>query len=154
MAEPTEEDVVREFVERTSRGETDGIEIEQRVAGGMPGEYRVSEVVTVSGTGLARARSNDARASEESTTSLDGAQTRDLFRKLGEGAGDLVPRSQASFVPDSLVGAVTIKVDEHEATLFYLADQDERETQQQLLPPETVEAVSEFSRLTQRLLHE
>lgn len=154
MAEPTEEEVVREFVERTSRGETDGIEIEHRVAGGMPGEHRVSEEVTVSATGLARARSNDARASEASTASLDSAQTRDLFRRLGEGASNLVPRSQARFLPDSLVGAVTIKVDEHEATLFYLADQNERETQQQLLPPETAEAVNDFSRLTQRLLHE
>ncbi|MFD5088028.1 hypothetical protein ACFWOG_36060 [Kitasatospora sp. NPDC058406] len=154
MAQPTDEEIIREFVERTSRGVTDGIEIKHRVAGGMPGEQRVSEEVVVSATGLARARSDNAREPVENTAILDRTQTLDLFRKLGERATDLVPRAQARFLPDSLVGTVVIKVDEHEATLFYLADESERETQQQPLPPETAAAVNEFSRLTRRLVSE
>ncbi|MFF8954509.1 hypothetical protein [Streptomyces sp. NPDC014894] len=159
MAEPTEEETVRRFRERVSRGETDGIEIEHRVSGGTPGERRTSEEVTLTGTGSARARGEDSRepggaGARDSAGSLEDAETRELFRRLGASTEGLVPRSETGFTPDSLVGSVTIRVDGHRATLFYLADPEQRETQGRPLPPETAEAVGAFARLARRMLNE
>jgi hypothetical protein len=153
MPESHEQDVINEFRERVARGDLDRVGVIYRVSGGMPGEEHVTEELAIAGTKRARARTDSTTAPPaEASASLDDAEVRELFRELSESAGELLPRDQARFVPDSLVGSITIEVDGRTATLYFLADEEERAAQRRPISRTTAEALDRVSQVERRLL--
>ena len=52
-----------------------------------------------------------------------------LLLQIGEGAGELIPRSEARFLPDSVIGQISVKIDGQEASFFFLADAEQAKQQ-------------------------
>lgn len=155
MPESQEQDVVQEFRERVARGDLDRLGVTFRVSGGMPGEEHVTEELAIAGTKRARARADRTTApSAEASASLDDAEVRELFRELSESAGELLPRDQARFVPDSLVGSITVEVEGRTATLYFLADEEERAAQGRRISRTAAEALDRFSQVERRILRQ
>jgi len=63
-----------------------------------------------------------------------------------------VPRSKARFLPDSLVGSITIEVGGEQAVLFFLADEEDRQAQKKIVPPTMTKTIKELAHLLRRLL--
>lgn len=129
MSEPVETRIVRKYREYLGRDELTGdIRITYRVTGGMP-HQRLDREFSLSGTGEAAVKVRDELKPiplQEASRTLDRAETRDLLREIDTSLDSLVPRSEARFLPDSLVGMITLEVGGEEATLFFLADQEQR----------------------------
>ncbi len=134
MSEPVESKVIEKFRKSLSQEElSDDIRIVYRVAGGMPHE-RIEHEFTLTGLGKSEVRMGDelrAMAPREASADLDQAEARDLLEQIGVSLDELVPRSEARFLPDSVVGSITIEADGETATLFFLADEDQRIAQEE-----------------------
>jgi hypothetical protein len=132
MNETSGPEVIRKFHEQLTQGNIgDDVIVLYRVAGGAP-EERLEEEITIAGGGVAGIVELDMMGSgqpKEASTQLDQAETLDLLRQIEAGINDMVPESEARFLPDSLVGSVTIQVDGEETTLYFSADEDELEPQ-------------------------
>ena len=129
MSESIESRVAEKF--RKSLGEEElpeNMRVVYQVSGGMPHE-RLEHQFTLTGGGRSDVRRADelsARAPEEAYADLDPVEARDLLEQIGVSLDELVPRSEARFLPDSLVGSITIEVDGEAAEFFFLADEDQR----------------------------
>jgi hypothetical protein len=158
VTDRVESDVIRQFRERVGRGVLRGIQVTYRVTGGMPAEGRVDEELRVSGDGTSTARSLSdgpgTRSPQEASARLRSQEIRQVLEQLAQGIDSLVPRSQARFVPDSLVGSITIEVDGNEETRYFLAEEDERVSQRRSLARPAADAVGQLAQVTQRLLRE
>lgn len=134
MSESIEFEVVEKFRKSLSEEElSEEIRVVYRVAGGMPHE-RLDHEFALTGVGKSDVRMGDelrAMAPQEASAELDQIETRDLLEQIGVSLDELVPRSEAQFLPDSVVGSVTIEVDGETATLFFLADEDQRIAQEE-----------------------
>ncbi len=153
MAESSKAQVLEALRSRLAAGDVDEVRVTLRVAGGMPGERLAAREVALSGAGEAAVHAEEAGAAVlDTTVELSEEETFELLRKLGDGGEDLVERYEARFVPDSLVGSVTIEVGGQQTTLYYLADEGQREDQQQYLSPPAAEAVDQLAALAERAL--
>lgn len=155
MSKLSESEIVRKFRECVDRRTpTEDIKVIYRIAGGMPSQ-RVEEEFRLSGSGKAKVKARDVLRSippQEVSEELDQAETRDLFQKIGSSLDSLVPRSEAHFLPDSVVGSITVEVDGEEATLYFLADEEERLAQDKPISPKFTEAIQQIRKNSQRLL--
>ena len=155
MSKASEFEIVRKFRERVDLGDlAEDLKVVYRLAGGMPSE-RVEEEFRLSGSGKVSVKVRDILRSipaKEVSREFDQAETRDLFQRIGPGLESLLPRSEARFLPDSLVGSITIEVGGEEATLFFLADEEERLAQDKPIAPQIVELIQHIQGTSQRLL--
>jgi hypothetical protein len=155
MPEADKREVLARFRRKLADQDTQGLRVHLQIAGGMPGEHYAREEVTLVGAQRLMARTENTEGPPaEAESTLDEAEAYELLQKLGDGADDLVDRSEARFIPDSVVGSVTIEVDGEETTLFFLADEEEREAQRQYLSPPTAEALDRLAALARRTLQE
>jgi hypothetical protein len=158
MAERSQSEVLRRFRERVGRGDLRGIRVTYRVSGGMPAEGRAGEELRVSGEGISTARAltagSGARAAQEASARLRPQEVEQLFGRLAQGLDGLTPRAQARFVPDSVVGSITVEVDGAEETRYFLAEADERASQGEPLTPAAADTVGRLAQVTARLLRE
>jgi hypothetical protein len=142
--------ILQEFCDRVDRGDfNDDIKITLKISGGMPHE-RVEEQVRLSGSNRASVMDLSALKAE-TTVELDRVENQELFQKVRAGLDGLVPRSEARFLPDSLIGSITITVNGEEEILYFLADERERISQNKPIVPGMVEAISQLQRIQQRL---
>jgi hypothetical protein len=88
----------------------------------------------------------------EATAAMAAHEVQRVLTQVGQGVDSLVPRSKARFLPDSLVGSITIEVDGEEATFYFLADEEDRKRQKQPVAPAIGEAIGTFSVMSNRLL--
>lgn len=155
MSEPREEQVIQKFRGLLARGEfPENIRVVYRVAGGMPSE-RVEEEFELLGSKQVKVRRRsmlDTAIPEEASTELEQAEVLELLQQLGTGLDGLVTRSEARFLPDSLVGTITIEVEGEEATLYFLADEEDRLAQEKPIAPELSQTIQRISTVSQRLL--
>lgn len=145
--------VAREFSTRVERGQTSDVTVVYRVAGGMPSERRVEEVV-VRGDGKVEGRLSDRLQDipmREVSLELDEAEAAELLRTLSAGIGRLAEEAAVGFPPDSLVGSITIEVEGASVTFYFLPDEGERARHGKRLPPEATRAVERFQRLSERV---
>jgi hypothetical protein len=155
MPETNKQEVLARFRRKLTDGDTEGLKVRLQITGGMPGEQYARREVTLLGTRQVEARAESTEGPPaEATSMLDEEEMYELLRRLGDGADDLVERSEARFIPDSVVGSVTIEVDGEALTLFYLVDEEEREAQHQYLSPRTAEVIDRLSELAGRVLAE
>ncbi len=155
MSKLSESEIIQKFRERVGQGTlTDDIKLVYRIRGGMPSE-RVEEEFRLSGSGKAKVVAQDVLKSmpvQEVSEEIDQAETRDLLRQMGSGIDSLVPRSEAHFLPDSLVGSITVEVGGEEATLYFLADEEEQLAQDKPISPQMTEAIQRIRKISPRLL--
>lgn len=169
MSERSASEMIKAFRERLGRDTLpEDVSIVYRVAGGMPHE-RIEQEFRLTGAGETTVKMRDELREmppQETTDRLDQSETRDLLEQIGVSLDELVPRSEARFLPDSAVGSITLIVDGEEQTLFFLADEEQRVAQEaerlpegeRLLAREHVAAspISQTARrigeITQRLL--
>lgn len=155
MSEPRESEVVGKFREHLSlKGPTEDVKVVYRVSGGMPHE-RVERQFELTGEGEATVTVEDALAGiprQEASGDLDPSETGALLDQLGMGLDGLVPRGQARFLPDSVVGTITIEVDGEVATLYFLPDEDARQAQDKDIAPAMSTAIQQIEEISKRLL--
>jgi hypothetical protein len=153
MSNTIEDEVIRKLRERAARGELNGIDVTYRVTGGAPGEQPVNEEVHLSGRGPVHARLRAAAAAmQESSVNIAAPEMKDVLLEIGEGAGDMIPQSEARFVPDSIVGQISVKVDGQEASFFFLADEEQAKQHGKALTPKAARSVGTLQRLHKRIL--
>ena len=152
MAQSNEEKVIEKFRDILEDGDLSRIKIVNRITGGTPGEGRIEEESFISGKAEATFRSKEAGAPlKEASSKLKENEVRLLFEKVSKGLDSLVTREKANFIPDSVIGSITIEVDGEQATFFYLADEEERKAQQKPVSPKMTEALKKFLTLSRRI---
>lgn len=107
----------------------DDVTIVYRVRGGSH-EERVDETVALGARGAVRVRVADGlgrRAQGDVRDELGQDAVVDLARLIERGVDGLIPRSEARFLPDSLVGSIQIGVGDRSETYFFHADEGQRE---------------------------
>jgi hypothetical protein len=161
--------LIEEFTSRVERGDLadQDLSITYRVSGGMPSETHESiegalieekqeelQEFNLSGDGRTEALIKTPPEDEpEQVVSgeLDPSESQELFQLIKSGISSLTPRAEARFLPDSQIGALTINVGGEEETLYFLADEDARQTQGKPIAPEIAEALQNFEQMSQRL---
>lgn len=78
---------------------------------------------------------------------VEGEEVRALLDVIGAGIGGMIPRSEASFLPDSHLASVRIEIGDRQAEWFALTDATDRLVQGKPVPRETEEAISRIRRL-------
>ncbi len=153
MPNTIEDEAIRQLQERATRGELNGIEVTYRVSGGAPGEQLVDEELNLSGPGQVNARvRTPAAVMRESSANLSAPEMKDLLLQITEAAGELIPRSQARFIPDSIVGQIWLKIDGQEVSFFFLADEEQAKQHGKVLSPKAAAAVGSLMRLHKRIM--
>lgn len=106
----------------------DDIRITRRISGGAPGTRLVRETV-LNGAGRTQVRHLDelspVAGEKKAELTIDERSAREVLQALADHFGELIPRAEARFVPDSLVGSVTIEVGGESVTMFYDAGAEE-----------------------------
>jgi hypothetical protein len=149
----SKEDLIKEkFREAVEKGDFSKINITHKISGGTPGEGRFEEEFYVSGyTGATLRIRSTGEPPKEISSNLKENDIRLLFEKLDKGIDSLVIRENARFIPDSMVGSVTIEVNGDQATFYYLAEEEEREAQDQPVSKKMVDTIKKFTELSKRL---
>jgi hypothetical protein len=160
----SELEIIKKFRESIAKGAFDqDIKVTYVVSGGMPSE-RLEEELVLSGSGEAKVKYADRiklTAPQEAFTSLDLTETRLVFEKVASSLDNLIPRSKARFLPDSMVGSITIEVDGKQTTLFFPVEEVSIETKDDGImkeakntSPMVVEMVRYFKETSKQLLTE
>lgn len=135
--EKKKESVISRLRKQLEKGRlTDDVSVVYRVQGGTHGEH-TEESVVLSATGGARVRVSDAlgrKRTGEARELLGREAVLVAVRELGAAIDDLVPQSEARFVPDSLVGSVTIGIGDETETYYFLADEEAYEHEGKAVP--------------------
>lgn len=155
MSKPPESEVIQKFHDRIDAGEITDIEIVYRITGGMPDERKDIPEISLSGAGASTVTVRDPQGIsllQEASAELDQAETQALFQQMRSGIDSLVIRSEARFLPDSLVGSITIKVNGEEATLYFLVDEKDRLIQGKPIDHQVAKAIEQLTRLSQKSL--
>ena len=153
MANTREEEVIRKLRERATGGALSGVDVSYSVTGGAPGEHVFDEELRVSGTGPVHARLRTVGASlQESSEQLAEPELKTLLLEISEGVGELIPRSEARFVPDSVVGQVSVRVDNQEASFFFLPDPGQATQHRKVTREKAVRLVGVLEGLHKRII--
>jgi len=154
MSNTTEDQVIRKLRQRATRGELSGIDVTYHVHGGSPAEHKVHEEIQLSGVGQVKARvRTGAAAMQESSETLSMPQMKELLLQIGDGADGLIPQSEARFIPDSVVGEMSVRIEGEEVTFFFLPDQGQAEQHGKVLSPRAAAVVDSLARLHKQVLH-
>ncbi len=155
MPNTNEDEVILKLRERVTRGELNGIDVTYRVTGGAPGEQLVREEIHLFGPGLVTVRLHTTATAplQESSENLAAPEMQELLLQIGEGASEMIPQSQARFVPDSIIGRISVRIDGQEASFFCLLDEEQAKQHGKSLLPKAAGSVVSLMRLHRRLLH-
>jgi hypothetical protein len=153
MSNSIESEAIQKFRERLNQGNLAGINVTYRISGGMPAEGPIEEECSVSGNNLATLRSvTGTNLPQEASAEFAPAEVQSLLTQVGQGIDSLVPRSEAQFLPDSVVGSITLDIDGEQATFYFLVEEEERQSQNKPIAPAMAEAIDTFSNLSEQLL--
>lgn len=152
---PTAE-VIRKFRSKVKRGELDDLQVVYRVSGGMPAEGRLNEEVRLSGVNEASARSallpGEPGGTREAAAELEAGRVKTLYEQVGASLEGMMPRRKARFLPDTVIGSITLKVAGEETTLFFNAEERAEQTDERALMPGEADAITSLNWLKQELL--
>lgn len=154
--EYTEADMIRKFREQINRGNLENIDLIYRIAGGMPAEGRIEHEVRIvgrSGSVTVRNRSGDGSA-EEASGDIETAEFQTLLRSIDQNMDSLIPRSEAQFLPDSVVGSISIEIEGEKETYYFLVEEEPHGVQSESFAAQqpVEETMNEFSQLSQKIL--
>jgi len=121
------------------------------VSGGAPGE-RFESRLEVRGNGSVDLHLLDEPAGidERATTALDTQDLQHLYGELEASQILVMEEAGRRFLPDSLVGTITIEVGGKETTFYYLADEEERRDQASPMRPQIASVKAALDRIAGR----
>jgi hypothetical protein len=135
----TDTNVVSRLRAQAQQGNlSDDAAIVFRMTGGV-GDDALEESMILTGAGGLQIRSRDRSGRKplgEVRTDIGRAEALELYRLLLQGIDSMVPASQARFVPDTLVAAVTLGLGNDVETFYFAADEEDHERRGQPLKPE------------------
>jgi hypothetical protein len=118
--------LVKRYRERLdAQGIPEGLKVTVRLSGGMPSE-RIEHEFELTGDGKATVNRLDALsdASPQATSSqLSPAETQQVLGQIAAGLPGVVRREDAHFLPDTVVGIVTVEVDGKAQTFYFDAEE-------------------------------
>lgn len=143
------------FATRVKQGKLgQDVQIVYGVVGGMPSQ-RVQARVAVDSIRGARVEVYDARhcptASEASIPQEDFDVAR-LFERVAAGIHSLLPASRAVFAPDTVVGSLTIRVQDDEETFYFVPGQERRNRQGNAVAAPMEHALRQLSDIVKRVM--
>jgi hypothetical protein len=153
MSERAESEVVTKFRRAVERGDLGDVRVVYRVSRGEPGE-RIDEEIRLSGADSASLRAHDElrpSAAAEVAERLEAQEANSMYRETVSALDAMVPRSEARFVPDSVVGMLTIGVGGEEETLYFLADEDQSYGQEERIARGAPRAAGTMREISRRL---
>lgn len=153
MPEAPELEVVRQFRDRVRRRDLRNVGLTYRVPQEGPGLAHTTRELRVAGNRPVHIEAQRPEGPpEEADATLEPEELQALYDSVVEAADQLIPRSQARFLPDSAVGAVRIEVEGQQADLFFLSDEGQRAQQNAPLSPEATRSLERLSQTQQELL--
>jgi len=132
MSEIPEDEVIQLLRESLTRDEVPySLKITFRLSGGAPSKRVFEEIQMVGSDKHEIARSDETRSlpHEEGALELSLAETRELFERIATDPDDYVPRSQAAFLPDAVLGCISVEVEGQTADFFYQVDEEQERGQ-------------------------
>jgi len=123
-----------------------------RICGGAPGQ-RVERTVALAGSGAVRARIRDDWSHDDEgdgRADLDRETLLEAARLVGRGLEELIPAAEARFVPDSVIGSVTVGIGEESETYFFDASEDEPTAMGKLLAAPARGMVTRFQEIAKQ----
>jgi hypothetical protein len=123
------ERALRMFGERVDANNLAETRISYRVVGGLRNEPGLpplppaEEVLVIDGSGTARLLSAEMVVRE---APLEADAVTRVFEQVRANLPNLVPRSEARFVPDSVVGEITVEVAGEQEQLYFPIEREER----------------------------
>jgi len=149
MPDESKESVLLQLNKQLAAGRlNDDVGIIYQVQGGVHGE-QLNESVTLTATGSTRVQVSDALGKKHSGdvhAELGRETVLKLVRTITAGIDDLIPKSKARFVPDSLVGSVSIGIGDEAETYYFHADDE------MALPPGVRLIIDSFGKIEKRCL--
>jgi hypothetical protein len=130
-------EVVREFGERVRDQKWTGLALTFTISGGMPSQSRREEF-RLEGTGSLNGRYRDALSApdmREASLTLAEADAHQLLSRAASGLSKLVRQPKVTFPPDSLVGSITVDVEDRQAILYFVPE-EQRSQRSRRLPRE------------------
>ena len=125
MTEGSEAQLIGELRELLARDEPTGdVTVVYGVSGGIPGTPGGAAAGN-----LKLAGDGSLEAPGEPAVQLDPSETRQLLQEVVSSLDGMVTRAEARFLPDSTVGWVKIGLRGNEATMYFLADEEQRHGQ-------------------------
>jgi hypothetical protein len=155
MSESSEANIIKRFRESIDEGTFPGdMKVVYRIAGGMPSQ-RLEEEFIISGNGKTEVRALDMLASkpeESASLNLNQADTREAFEKIKLSLDSMVPLEKTNFLPDSLVGSVTLEVGGEKITLYFPVEEEKREEDRKFVSSPMSDTIQYFRNTSKRLL--
>ncbi len=152
---PSEAEVVKRFFGRLEKeSPTDEFKVMYRVSGGAP-EERYEEEVDMTGAGDASVKVMDTLISREQKRArgtLSPEEVREILSEVQSGLDSLVPAEEARFLPDSMVGSITIELAGKKETFYFLANEDDRVAQKRQVTAPMRKTIDHFEGLSKRFL--
>ena len=129
-----------------------GTALTYRVTGGPPGK-RLSTIIKVSGLGPVTYEHRDeiqGKRTSRAKFTLPNDEVRSLFQQVQE-SGVLEQRDVGTgFLPDSVIGSITIESAEAEITYYFLAEERHQKFQQKVPTPSLQRLIAVFQNLTEQ----
>jgi hypothetical protein len=152
MAETPESEVVRDFREHIRRGRFRSLGLTYRVPVEARGHAHGTQELRLAGTRTVEVEGDEPAEQRRVTAQEEEEELRALYEFVAEAADELIPRSQARFLPDSAVGMIRLEVAGKHAELFFLTDEGQREQQNARLSSETARSLARLSAAQKRLV--
>jgi hypothetical protein len=93
-------------------------------------------------------------AREEASGAVAQAEFTSVLQLIERDVDRLIPRSEASFLPDSTVGSITVGVGDAKTTYYFLVDEEAQQAQTRAVTPEPPSAVGTLDGMLRRLMRE
>lgn len=152
MSQGSEAQLIREFREILARDElAEDVTVVYGVSGGIPGQQPGDRDVLGGEIGeLKLAGDGNLTAPGAPPVRLDSSETRQLLELVASSLNSMVPQGEARFLPDSVIGFVTIAVRGKETTLYFLADESQRFGQSERIARSATEGTRPLREMLQR----
>ena len=127
----SESKIIKKFQNKVNEGDFTGIKITCKITGGIPNE-RLEEEHIISGTGkvyLKMRNSLTAKYIPKISIKTKKEKVQKIIKEIAEGIHSLVPESETNFLPDSLVGSITLEMEGKKTKLYFLAEEEDRISQ-------------------------
>ncbi len=157
MSTSSEAEIIQKFREGVDRGIfPEDMKVVYRIAGGMPNQ-RLEEEFIISGNGKTEVKALDMLASkpaERASLNLNRTDTREAFQKIRSSLDSMVPLEKTNFLPDSLVGSVTLEVGGEKTTLYFPIEEEEKKADRKLISSSIPDTIRYFREASKRILEE
>jgi hypothetical protein len=155
MSESSEANIIQKFREGVDRGIfPEDMKVVYRIAGGMPSQ-RLEEEFTISGNGKTEVKTLDmleSKPEERASLNLNQADTHEVFEKIKLILDSMVPLEKTNFLPDSLVGSVTLELGGEKTTLYFPVEEGKMEADREFISSPMADTIQYFRNTSKRLL--